>query len=223
MAHYTEWLPTVRSAQIAMSRDWISLLGSGGKAAAWSIPTTAVQSLGVVYNTAQTALETAQNETTRTPVANAQCREAFDVLVAAMRDMKRRYFLTPPLSDADYISLGLRPHDNTPTPSGTPTAQVTIETYLVGRHELGIRIVYVTGNPDDKANKGYRIYYKIVAPGAVPPAAPGELIKSFFTKRRKDVMEFDFGDSGKTVWFAVQVENEGKKVPWGPLVSALIP
>ncbi|MDR0598746.1 MAG: hypothetical protein LBG84_01510 [Treponema sp.] len=34
--------------------------------------------------------------------------------------------------------------DTAPTPSGTPTAQVTIETFLVGRHELGIRIVYVT-------------------------------------------------------------------------------
>jgi hypothetical protein len=36
-------------------------------------------------------------------------------------------------------------------------------------------------------------------------------------------MEFDFGDSGKTAFFAVQIENEGKKGPWGPLVSALIP
>ena len=223
MAHYTEWLPTVRSAQIAMSQDWISLLGAGGTAAAWNIPAAAVQNLGAAHNTAQTALDTAQNETTRTPVATAHCREAFEILVAAMRDMKRRYFLTPPLSEADYISLGLRPHDSTPTPGGSPTAQVTIETYLVGRHELGIRIVYVTGNPDDKANKGYRVFYKVIAPGSAPPAAPGELIKSFFTKRRKDLMEFEFGDSGKTVYFAVQVENDGKKGPWGPLVSALIP
>jgi hypothetical protein len=36
-------------------------------------------------------------------------------------------------------------------------------------------------------------------------------------------MEFAFEDSGKTVYFAVQVENEGKKGPWGPVVSALIP
>jgi hypothetical protein len=39
------------------------------------------------------------------------------------------------------------PADSTPTASGTPTAQVTVETFLVGRHELGVRIVYVTGNP----------------------------------------------------------------------------
>jgi hypothetical protein len=137
--------------------------------------------------------------------------------------MKRRYFLTPPLVDSDYIALGLKPHDTTPTASGIPTAQVTIETYLVGRHELGVKIIYVTGTPTDPANKGYRIWYSIVAPGETPPANPDELRKSFFTKRKKDVIEFDFGDSGKNCFMAVQIENEGKKGPWGPLTNALIP
>jgi hypothetical protein len=169
------------------------------------------------------ALATAKNETTRTPVATAQCKEAFDALIAAMRDMKRRYFLTPPLLDSDYIALGLKPHDTTPTASGSPTAQVTIETYLVGRHELGVKIIYVTGSPSDPANKGFRIWYSVVALGETPPAQPEDLRKSFYTMRKKDVIEFDFGDSGKTVYFAVVIENGGKQGPWGPLVSALIP
>jgi hypothetical protein len=140
-----------------------------------------------------------------------------------MRDMKRRYFLTPPLTDADYVALGLKPHDRTSTPSGTPAAQVMVETYLVGRHELGIKIVYVTGSPAVYANKGYRIWYSVIGQGETPPADPDELRTSFFTRRKKDVVEFDFGDSGKTAYFAVQVENDGKKGTWGPLVSALIP
>jgi hypothetical protein len=127
------------------------------------------------------------------------------------------------LVDSDYVALGLKPHDSTPTPSGKPTAQATVETYLVGRHELGVKIVYVTGSPDDPANKGYRIWYRVAAPGETPPADPEELRKSFFTKRKKDLIEFDYGDSGKTAYFAVQIENDGKKGPWGPLVSALIP
>jgi hypothetical protein len=220
----TDWLPGIRTAQLTMARDWITLLGAtGGKAAAWNIPTTVLTELGTVWSAAQAALDTAMNETTRTPVTTAQCKEAFAALLAFMRDLKKRYFLSPPLLDSDYVSLGLKPHDTTPTPSGTPTAQTTVETYLVGRHELGVKIVYVTGDPNDKANKGFRIYYKVIAPGIAPPTAPGELIKSFYTKRKKDVMEFEFGDSGKTAYFAVQVENDGKKGPWGPLVSALIP
>jgi hypothetical protein len=204
-----------------MARDWITV--TSAKTAAWSIPQPAINELDTLNDHAVAALTTAQNETTRTPVATAQCREAFDALAAKMRDFKRRYFLTPPLTDADYISLGLKPRDTTPTPSGIPAAPVTVETYLVGRHELGVKIIYVTGNPADPANKGYRIWYSVIGQGETPPAAPGDLRASFYTKRKKDVIEFDFGDSGKTAVFAVQIENEGKKGPWGPLVSALIP
>jgi hypothetical protein len=62
-----------------------------------------------------------------------------------------------------------------------------------------------------------------VGVGETPPANPDDLRKSFYTKRKKDIIEFDFDDSGKTVYFAVQIENDGKKGPWGPLVNALIP
>ena len=160
------------------------------------------------------------------PVATAQCKAAFDALTVFMRDFKPRYFFSPPLTDADYIALGRKPHDPIPTPSGAPTAHVTLETFLVGRHELGLRLVYVDGSPDDPANKGYRIYYRVVAPGETPPAdpeKPGALPLSFYTKRRRDLVEFEYRDSGKAVYFAVQVENDGKKGPWGPIVSALIP
>jgi hypothetical protein len=204
-----------------MADNWLSVCA--GQKTNWNIPDSAMTDFITLKQTATVALETAKNETTRTPVATAQCKEAFDALTAFMRDFKRRYFLSPPLLDSDYVSLGLKPHDSTPTASGTPTAQVTVETYLLGRHELGVRIIYVVGSPTDPANKGYRIWYSVVAPGEAPPVNPDDLRKSFYTKRKKDVIEFDFGDSGKTAYFAVQIENEGKKGPWGPLVNALIP
>jgi hypothetical protein len=97
-------------------------------------------------------------------------KTAFGVVIAYMRDMKRRYFLTPPLTDADYIALGLNPHD--PIPSGPPTSQVTIETYLLGRHELGVKNIYVTGSPTDPANRGFKIWYSVVAPGEKAPRQP---------------------------------------------------
>jgi hypothetical protein len=134
-------------------------------AAAWGIPSPVLTEFDALLQAAESALETAQNETTRTPVATAQCRAAFEALIEKMRDIKRRYFLEPPLTDADLISLGLKPHSPTHTISGSPTAQVTIETFLVGRHELGVKIVYITGDPADPANKGYRIYYKTAIRG----------------------------------------------------------
>jgi hypothetical protein len=58
--------------------------------------------------------------------------EAFDALVAAMRDMKRRYFC-PPLQDSDYIALGLKPHDNTQRRAGQPLVQALIPALIYSR------------------------------------------------------------------------------------------
>ena len=221
MSQRTDWLPASRQAQLAMAKDWKAVMTVN--AAAWNIPAAVITEMDALIQAAESALSTAQNETTRTPVATAQCKAAFDALTAFMRDTKKRYFLEPPLDDAAIVSLGLKPVDHHPTPGGTPTAQATIETFLVGRHELGIKIIYETGSRDDPSNKGYRIWYSVAGSGETPPANPDDLRKSFFTKRLKDVIEFDYADSGKTAYFAVQIENGGKKGSWGTMVSALIP
>jgi hypothetical protein len=205
-----------------MAKNWKTVMMTAN-ADAWGISPAVITELGALTQAADTALAAAKNETTRTPVATAQCRETFEVLTAKMRDIKRRYFLSPPFADSDYVALGLKLPDGASTPSGTPTAQVTVETLLIGRHEPGVKIVYVTGSPNDPANKGYRIWYSVIAQGETPPADPDDLRKSFFTKRKKNVIGFDYGDSGKTAYFAVQIENDGRKGNWGPMVSALIP
>jgi hypothetical protein len=82
----------------------------------------------------------------------------------------------------------------------------------------------VSGSPGDPANKGSRIWYSAAAHGETRPANPDELRKSFFTQRKKDVVQFEYADSGKTAYIAVQVESGGgKKGGWGPMVSAVIP
>jgi hypothetical protein len=53
-------------------------------------------------------------------VATARCKTMFGHLTEFMRYFKKRYFLSPPLTEADFVSLGLRPHDKHPTPSGVP-------------------------------------------------------------------------------------------------------
>jgi hypothetical protein len=83
------------------------------------------------------------------------------------------------------IAPGLKRHAGTPTPSGDPAAQATVKTCLAGRHEPGVKIIYVTGGPNDPANKGYRICYSVAGQGETPPANRYDLRKSCFTKRKK--------------------------------------
>lgn len=217
----SDWLPSTREGQLAMAKNWQSV--AGAKMGAWGIPQSVMDELGARIQAAESILADAKNETKRTPVVTAECKRVFEALVDTMRDMKRRFFLCPPLTEPDLVSLGLKPHDTKPTPSGKPTAQAMVETFLVGRYELGIRLVYVSGDPDDPANKGCRVHYAVVAPGEAPPDGPDDLHKSFFTHRKKDMILFAYGDSGKTAYIAVQVENNGLKGQWGPMIQAVIP
>jgi hypothetical protein len=221
MSKTTDWLPSGRTDQLTMCRNWTVVMTAEVRTA-WGIPQAKYTELVNLFDTAQTLLRKAESGE-RTPVITEQCREAFAALIAAMRFFKNHFFLTPPLTNADIVNLGLTPHDPHRSPSKKPAAEVTVETFLVGRHELGMKIVYVSGNPEDRENKGYRIWYKVVPPGGEPVTSPKQLDKSFYTRRKKDVVQFDYEDSGKTAYIAVQVENDGKKGPWGPLVSALIP
>jgi hypothetical protein len=174
-----------------MAKDWLPVMTANAEA--WSIPPAVITDFTALTGAADTALAAAKNETTRTPVVTARCREAFEAMTDKMRDIKRRYFLSPPLTEADLAALGLDRHDPNRTPSGEPTSQITIETFLVGRHELDVKMVYVTGSPNDPANKGYRIWYSVIAPGETPPAEPEELRKSFYTTRKKDVWQKAYG------------------------------
>ncbi|GHU52843.1 hypothetical protein FACS1894200_13370 [Spirochaetia bacterium] len=168
MAHYFDWLPTTREEQLAMAKNWLAVLDV--KSADWNVPPSVETKLLLLTTAAQSALALLKDESSRISVTIAQCNTAFDALGADMRDIKKRYL--PPLTDADLVSLALKIPDHIPTPSGDLTAQVTVETYLIGRHELGLKIVYVTGNPNDAANKSYRIWYSVVAPGETPHGPP---------------------------------------------------
>jgi hypothetical protein len=204
-----------------MCRNWTVIMTADVRTA-WGIPQTQYNELVTLFDNARTLLQKAQSSD-RTPVINEQCREAFEALVAKMRFFKGHYFLVPPLTNADLVNLGLTPRDPHRSPSKKPTAEVTVDTFLVGRHQLGTRITYVSGNPMDQENKGYRIWYKVVPPGGEPVTDPKQLNQSFYTRRIKDLIQFEFEDSGKTVYIAVQVENDGKKGPWGPIAVAVIP
>ncbi|MDR0557874.1 MAG: hypothetical protein LBG43_08445, partial [Treponema sp.] len=76
MATTKDWLPATREGILAMADDWISVCTT--RQTGWNIPYPALTELTTLRGTAAAALETAKNETTRTPVATAQCKEAFD-------------------------------------------------------------------------------------------------------------------------------------------------
>jgi hypothetical protein len=96
MSQRTDWLPTTRDGILAIADDWLSVCI--GKKTAWNIPDSAMTDCITFKEAAANTLETAKNETTRTPVATAQCKEAFDALTAFIAGFQAAVFFIASLA-----------------------------------------------------------------------------------------------------------------------------
>ena len=221
MSKSNDWLPGSRTEKLAMAATWCGVITK--KVASWNIPTTALTQL-------ETAVEAAEisngiPESARTAVTNAQLKIDFDRLTAVMRDIKKRYLYNPPLTDADFAALELKPKDVTPTTVAPPTGQAEADISYPGKTQLQAKIKHVEGTPmNPKAEYGYRIYYGLYDAGDTPPASGVNLHESKFTRQKKVLFSFLPADSGKTAYFSIRYENsKGESGPWGPMFSAIIP
>jgi hypothetical protein len=237
MTQRSDWVPGRREEQIALSENWQSILAS--KATAWSIPTAEVTALKTLSTAAEAALALSQSSA-RTVVITAQAKAAFVALIDKMRFLKNRYFVSPPLLEADFISLGLKPHDSKPTPVPPPIAQAEADVTYPGAHMLELRLRPVADTAPDPHHSayGFRVYFGILPPGGAtleaaasskhelmkPPVTGDELPHSHFTRRKRERLDFSQEERGKIIYFCVRYENaKGESGPWGPIFSAVIP
>jgi hypothetical protein len=220
-----------------MATDWLAVLATKG--AAWGITPAETAELADLVQDARNALTQARNETTRTPVATAVCRECFKVMEEKMRFLKSHFFLMPLLTAADFVSLGLKPHDNNPSPIPPPKGFAEADISYPGVGTLEVHCRLVAGQPplDERSDYGYRVYYGVMPVGGASaedatgtkrelvkaPQTGADLPHSKWVRRKKEQFHFP-GDSGKTVWICIRFENsKGQSGPWGPLTSAIIP
>lgn len=232
---YKDWLPGKREEQLQMATDWFVVLKTKGKLI-WKIDEELIASFEDAMNYAKEELSRPQQ--LRTSVTNARLKVVFDKLTSMMRDMKRRYFFVPPLTEEDVIALGLKPKDNIATPVGEPTGHAAIEIRRSGMMQLKLNIKHIgTSGGDLRADYGVRIYYSIMplaqtedekSPSGIrylkkAPTSGDDLIDSVFTRRKRELFNFHPDDKGNTVFFCARYENgKGKKGPWGPISSEMI-
>jgi hypothetical protein len=242
MPNSNDWLPKKRELQLAMANNWMQVIGTSNPPP-WGITQPDVDDLSLLRGDATTALAQAQSSD-RTAVITAQCKAAFEALIAKMRFIKSHYFLTPPLTDADMVSLELKPKDMIHTPVPAPVNQPGIEINKWAPHTLGFRRFTATDLGGGEADYGIRVYYALVEIGAIattektsatrltaevyiisaPPQTPADLPNSFFTRRYNDLLELPPEASGKTCYLAARFENsKGQSGPWGTIIQAIIP
>jgi hypothetical protein len=120
-----------------MAQNWSTILDTD-KAGAWGVPAGKVSALDTAMVAAQSAYAATEGAG-RGPVASEHCKEAFVALQAAMRYIKDRYFFMPPLTAEDFVSLGLKVPDTTPTPVDIANKQVDFELEPKGVYLVEIR------------------------------------------------------------------------------------
>jgi hypothetical protein len=210
----------------------------------WSIPASEASELDTLIGNATDCLQTIES-LERTAVNTAKCNAAFTALTDKMRFIKNHYFLSPPLTDADFISLGLKPHDTKQTEIPPPVNHPGVEVVKWAPHTLGLRLFTAINMGDNEADYGFRVYYGLVAPN-VPASVDGkvsasrlagdvyalsslpgtqeDLPNSFFTRRKKDTLVLPLEATGYTWYLSVLFENgKGDKGPWGEMIHALVP
>jgi hypothetical protein len=230
-----DWLPGSRTEQLRMARNWLMVI-TPEKAAAWGIPPAVMNGLDKAAEDAGEALRKAMDAATRTMVITAECKTAFGALERTLRDIKNRYFFVPPLTEADLVSLGLKPRASSspiPAPETQPEADLTFP----GIHLVDLKNIRAAAGgeaPDPRSDYGVRIHYGLSGEPteahrfrvAGVPKTGRDLPESLFTRRQKERFDFD-GESGNRVYFCLQYETpsggESGKGPFGPIFSAVIP
>jgi hypothetical protein len=242
MAVKKDWYPTKRAQQLAMGNTWVSTI-TEAKAVLWKIPFNLITELAALVTTAEALYaQTLGNE--RTKSITARCKKAFSDLAEKMRDMKKRYFLKPPLTNADFVDLMLPVPDDTKSKVPDPVDHPGIEITKWAPHSLGFRVFKEVSQGDDRSDYGVRIYYGLVRQGAVStgerpsatrfagdvyllsslPLTEADLPNSFFTRSANGVLELPPEASGMTIYIASRYENDkGKAGPWGKMTSTVVP
>jgi hypothetical protein len=221
-----------------MARNWLSVLGHH-QSPPWGLTEGEITELRTLVAAANGAFSQAKSSE-RDPAVTAVCKAAFEVLVEKMKFIRSRYFLSPPLTDADFISLELKPGDLAHTAEPIPTMQAEADISSPGVHMLLLNLRPVSGPSFEfrGSNYGYRVYWGIMPQGGATldaamspkrelmqaPPIGSYLPNSRFTRREKELFDFDAEDSGKTVYFCIRYENaKGDSGPWGPMFQTLIP
>jgi len=215
-----DWMPHTPSRQLAMAKRWIDMLPE--KEQDWRMPAGMLQLLGELIQEAE-MLQDRANGPFGTKGDAARARTAFQQLVSVMRDIRRRVFFIPPLTEANFIDLGLQPPDTIRTPHIDVPEMVDFVIHLRGIRELLVDF-WIQGEAHKAKPHGYDGAVIIWGIRDTPPEHPEELTHHTMASRTPHTLTFDEAQRGQTVQIALAWQNErGTLGQWSEYKSAIIP
>ncbi|MDR2117206.1 MAG: hypothetical protein LBP87_12580 [Planctomycetaceae bacterium] len=233
-----DWYPDSRDNQLHLVKTWNTIFATSGEA--WGIPAIRINQLLRDANAAEKILDKVKSGD-RTLADVVECNETFKSMETEARFIKRHFLLVPPLTLADFPTLLLPLPDAAHTPIPPPTGQPALTlTYPGGPHLVAVHFALLHGTepPDRRGDYGYALYRGIMPHGGATleqaasvkhylmqePLSGDELLHYRFTRRKKELVNFDANESGMKAFFCARYENQkGEYGTWGPVVSIIIP
>jgi hypothetical protein len=215
----TDWMPGRREDQLAMAKKWVAELpNSQGK---WQVSEAEIAELADLVEDVENALR--RQLENAGPVETRRVREAFTALVRYMRWLHSRKFFTPPMEDSDWIRLGLKPPDHIRTEHVVVPELVEFEIKLRGIRELVVNF-WVKGSASRAKPEGYDGAVLVWDTLDAPPERPTDLAEHTMASKTPHIIPFDETERGKTVYIALQWQNErGHTGAWSEIQSAIVP
>jgi hypothetical protein len=204
-----------------MAGNWQTIITP--KTTDWDIPSSVPVELGNAKTNAASAVALAEGPTaTHAMVADAEAK--MNALKENMRDLKRRYFLEPPLTVTDFVSLGLKRPDKTRTPIPVPgAAPILDQVKALGSYSVEIRY-HDEATPDSKARPyGYSGCVLNYAFAAAPITDHALLTNSALMTANPFTLSCGPENEGKYFCCSVQWGNEkGEKGPFSPIEHTVV-
>jgi hypothetical protein len=215
----TDWLPRRREEQLAMAEKWIIELPKAN--GAWTVTPAEVSELADHVEDVQNALRRRlQNPG---PVETARVRTAFAAMVRFMRNIRARRLFSPPMEDGDFVRLGLRLPDTVRTQHTAVNEEVDFVLEIRGTKQVHVRF-WVMGQSNTAKPAGYDGAVIVWGMPDAPPDNADELPHHTMASRTPHTLKFDETDRGKTVYIALQWQNErGITGAWSDIKSTVIP
>ena len=179
--------------------------------------------LTALLNTFRTKLGIADAPATRTKAAVQDKNDAREALEKRIRQAVNEYLaFNHRVTDGDRDNLGLPIRKKTRTDA--PVADKA--PYFAVSGDGPRRVRFDFGASKDSAAKpdGQHGAEFIMVIADTKPAEIEDLTRSAFDTHTPLILTFKESERGKTLWFAARWENtSGKKGPWSPIESAIIP
>jgi hypothetical protein len=175
----SDWMPNTREKVLAMCHDWLEEMPKHMDD--WNIKKDVQEKLQALHDEALRLLTIVNGSAVATEKDKSDLRLAMKAVEAYMREVKNAYFLEPPLTESDFITLKLRTPDDILTPGGIPEAilfaeisKIKYEKNAHNREELGegtlaIKANYVGDKQKEPNNRQICLQYTITPEGEAPP------------------------------------------------------